>query len=155
VEAVASMRKYMTDFAITTDIIVGFPGETLEQFEESRKFMETMSFDNAYIFKYSTRPGTPAAEWEDDVSEDEKIRRHQVLLEDQNIRGQKINEQLIGTSVEVLVEGVSRRNEKKLSGRTRTNKIVVFDAVGDLEIGDVVQVKISSAMPQTIYGEIE
>jgi tRNA-2-methylthio-N6-dimethylallyladenosine synthase len=154
-EAVASLRKYMPGFAITTDIIVGFPGETLEQFEESRTFMEEIGFDNAYIFKYSTRPGTPAAEWGDDVSEAEKIRRHQVLLEDQNIRGQKLNEQLIGTSVEVLVEGVSKRNKQKWSGRSRTNKIVVFDVAGDLEIGDLVKVKISSAKPQTIYGEIE
>jgi tRNA-2-methylthio-N6-dimethylallyladenosine synthase len=154
-EALASMKKYMSGFAITTDVIVGFPGETEEQFQETRRFMEEMKFDNAYIFKYSTRPGTPAAEWEDDVSEDEKIRRHQILLDDQNERGQRINEHLVGTSVEVLVEGVSKRNDDKWSGRTRTNKIVVFDAIGNLEIGDLVIVKISSAMPQTIYGEIE
>ena len=154
-EAVILMRKYLPDFAITTDIIVGFPGETEEQFEETRKFMEAMNFDNAYIFKYSTRPGTPAAEWEDDVSEEEKMRRNQILLEDQNIRGQKINEQLIGSCVEVLVEGLSKRNDQKFSGRTRTNKIVIFDGIDDLKVGDLVRVRISSAMPQTIYGEIE
>ncbi len=78
-ESVTLLRKYMPDFAITTDIIVGFPGETEEQFEETRKFMEDMNFDNAYIFKYSKRPGTPAAEWEDDVSEEEKMRRNQIF----------------------------------------------------------------------------
>jgi len=154
-EAVTVLLKYMPDIAITTDIIVGFPGETEEQFEETRKFMEDINFDNAYIFKYSTRPGTPAADWEDDVSEEEKMRRHQVLLEDQNLRGQKINEHLIGSSVEVLVEGLSKRNDQKFSGRTRTNKIVIFDGIDDLKVGDLVKVKISSAMPQTIYGEIE
>ena len=154
-EAVAVIRKYMPDLAITTDIIVGFPGETDEQFEDTKKFMEEMNFDNAYIFKYSTRPGTPAAEWEDDVSEEEKTRRNQILLEDQNIRGQKINEQLIGSSVEVLVEGLSKRNDQKFSGRTRTNKIVIFDGIDDLTVGDLVKVRILSAMPQTIYGEIE
>ncbi len=154
-EAVALMRKYMPGFGITTDVIVGFPGETEEQFQETRKFMDEMNFDNAYIFKYSTRPGTPAAQWEDDISEEEKMRRNHILLEDQNIRGQKINEQLIGFSVEVLVEGLSKRNEQKFSGRTRTNKIVVFDGVDGLKIGDLVKVRILSAMPQTIYGEIE
>ena len=154
-EALAAMNKYMPGFAITTDVIVGFPGETEEQFQETRQFMEEMQFDNSYIFKYSKRPGTPAAEWGDDITEEEKIRRHQILLDDQNERGQRINEKLIGSSVEVLVEGVSKRNNDKWSGRTRTNKIVVFDATGNLERGDLVTVKISSAKPQTVYGEIE
>jgi len=150
--AVERLREATPEFAITTDIIVGFPSETEAEFEETRAFMETIGFDNAFIFKYSPRPGTPAAEWDDDVPGDEKLRRNKVLLDDQDQRAQRINDSQIGTTQEVLVEGPSLRNKARWSGRSRTNKIVIFDPAAGCEVGDLVNVRIERAMPQTLYG---
>ena len=152
--AVARLREATSEFAITTDIIVGFPSETEAEFEETRAFMEMIGFDNAFIFKYSPRPGTPAAEWDDNVPEGEKLRRNKVLLDDQDLRGSRLNEALVGTLQEVLIEGPSLRNKERWSGRSRTNKIVVFDPVAGCQAGDLVEVKIERAMPQTLYGTI-
>ena len=153
-DAVRRLRDAMPDFSLTTDVIVGFPGETAEEFEETRSLMELAGFDNAFIFKYSPRPGTPAAAMEDDVGEDEKMRRNQVLLADQDIRGQKNNEALVGTVQEVLVDGPSLRNTARWAGRTPGNKIAVFTPSEGLEPGALVRVRIVSAAPQTLYGEI-
>jgi len=150
--ALQRLREAVPALAVTTDIIVGFPGETPEDFEQTRECMETAGFDNAFIFKYSPRPGTPAADWDDDVPEEEKRRRNQVLLEDQDRRGLRLNERLIGTTLDVLAEGESQRNETRWSGRSDTNKIVVFDPGPDCRIGDRVKVRIERAMPQTLYG---
>jgi len=133
-------------------MIVGFPSESGEEFEISRRFMEEIGFDNAFIFKYSPRPGTRAADWIDDVPAEEKMRRNQVLLEDQNERGRSINRRLIGTEVQVLVQGVSPRNPARWSGRTRTNKIVVFEPARQLAPGDFVAVAVDRVEPQTLYG---
>jgi len=153
-EALQRLRETTPGLAITTDIIVGFPGETGSDFERTRECMETAGFDNAFIFKYSPRPGTPAAEWGDDVPETEKRRRNQVLLEDQDRRGQRINGQLVGEMLEVLAEGESPRNTQRWSGRSPTNKIVVFEPEADCRVGDRVAVCIERAMPQTLYGRM-
>jgi len=153
-EALQRLRETTPGLAITTVIIVGFPGETGSDFERTRECMETAGFDNAFIFKYSPRPGTPAAEWEDDVPEAEKRRRNQVLLEDQDRRGQRINEQLVGETLVVLAEGESPRNTQRWSGRSATNKIVVFEPEADCRVGDRVAVSIERAMPQTLYGRM-
>ncbi len=152
--AVERLRTAVPDLALTTDIIVGFPSETEAEFEETRAFMDRIEFDNAFVFKYSSRPGTPAAEWEDDVSDAEKLRRNKVLLADQDRRGRELNERLVGSIQEVLVEGESLRNTERWSGRSRTNKIVVFTPVMGCKVGDLVCVKIDRAMPQTLYGTI-
>lgn len=151
-EALQRLREAVPTLAVTTDIIVGFPGETGDDFEQTRACMEGAGFDNAFIFKYSPRPGTPAATWEDDVPEEEKRRRNQVLLEDQDQRGVHLNERLVGTTLEVLAEGESLRNAERWSGRSPTNKIVVFEPAADCRLGDLVNVKIERAMPQTLYG---
>ncbi|MFC1498704.1 tRNA (N6-isopentenyl adenosine(37)-C2)-methylthiotransferase MiaB [Verrucomicrobiota bacterium] len=148
------LRSVMPQIAITTDIITGFPSETVEEFEVTRLFMDEIGFDNAFIFKYSPRPDTLAAEWDDDVAEDEKKRRNQVLLADQDKRGLAINKSLVGRHAEVLVEGESLRNASRWSGRTRTNKIVVFEPTDKVAAGDIVNVKIERAMAQTLYGVI-
>ncbi len=153
-EAVQRLRDARADLAVTTDVIVGFPSETEAEFEETRAFMEEVGFDNSFIFKYSPRPSTPAADWDDDVSDEEKMRRNKVLLEDQQARGTRINERLVGKTVEVLVEGPSRRNAARWAGRSGTNKIVVFDPVEGIKAGDLVMVKIDRAMPQTVYGRV-
>jgi tRNA-2-methylthio-N6-dimethylallyladenosine synthase len=152
-DAVARLRSAMPDLALTTDVIVGFPGETVADFEETRSLMREAAFDNAFIFKYSPRPGTPAAALEDDVAEEEKMRRNQVLLADQDLRGVALNRQLVGTIQEVLAEGPSLRNTARWSGRTPGNKIVIFDPPADLAAGDAVRVRITRAAPQTLYGD--
>ena len=153
-DAVRRLRSAMPDFALTTDVIVGFPGETGEDFEETRQLMNLADFDNAFIFKYSPRPGTPAASMSDDVTGSEKMRRNQVLLVDQDIRGKAANQRLMGSLQEVLVEGPSLRNETRWAGRSPGNKIVVFDPVLGLQPGTLVNIRITRVEPQTLYGEV-
>lgn len=152
--AVNRLRTALPGLALTTDIIVGFPGEADDDFEATREVMEAAAFDNAFIFKYSPRPGTPAAEWEDDVPDEIKKERNKILLEDQDKRGQRLNERYIGQTVEVLVEGPSLRNSERWSGRSRENKIVVFASLPSLKAGELMRVKIHDARPQTLYGDI-
>jgi len=154
-EAVRHLRRSMPEFALTTDVIVGFPGETEEDFEATRSLMNEADFDNAFIFKYSPRPGTPAADLPDDVTDDEKMRRNQVLLEDQDRRGVAANARLVGTLQEVLVEGPSRRNADRWAGRSPGNKIVIFDPAPGLQPGTLARVRITRAAPQTLYGDLE
>ena len=153
-DAVRRLRGAMPDFALTTDVIVGFPGETPEDFEDTRRLMNQADFDNAFIFKYSPRPGTPAASMADDVTDDEKMRRNQVLLVDQDIRGKAANQRLMGSLQEVLVEGPSLRNETRWAGRSPGNKIVVFDPVQGVKPGTLVNILINRVAPQTLYGEV-
>ncbi|OVE74231.1 hypothetical protein BVX94_01055 [bacterium B17] len=155
IEAVGRIREKVPDLAITTDVIVGFPSETEDEFEATRSLMEEISFDNAFIFKYSPRPDTRALKWEDDVSDEEKLRRNKVLLDDQDKRGTLINEGLIGKTVEVMAEGPSKRNTDRWAGRSSANKIVIFEHASGVEVGDLVDVLIERAMPQTLYGKIE
>ena len=150
--AVKRLRSVLPGMALTTDIIVGFPSETEKEFEETREFMDEIGFDNAFIFKYSPRPGTGALKWDDDVAGEEKLRRNKVLLADQDKRGLVINGRLVGRVQEVLAEGPSLRNPARWSGRTRTNKIVVFDPVPAVKPGDLVNVRIDRAGAQTVYG---
>ncbi|MBR1609706.1 MAG: MiaB/RimO family radical SAM methylthiotransferase, partial [Kiritimatiellae bacterium] len=150
--AVRMLREGVPDVAITTDVIVGYPGETEEDFELTRSAMEEAGFDNAFVFKYSPRPGTVSAAMEDDVPEEEKKRRDQVLLADQDARGLRCNSLWVGRTVEVLAEGPSLRNPDRWSGRTRQNKIVAFDPPAGIAKGAFVDVKIETAHPQTLIG---
>ena len=152
--AVARLREAVPTLALTTDIIVGFPGETEEDFEETRALMEAARFDNAFIFKYSPREGTPAAQWEDDVPEEEKLRRNHALLRDQDRRGLALNQALVGQTVAVLAEGPSLRNKARWSGRTTGNKIVIFEPRPGLLAGDIISVAIERAAAQTLYGPL-
>ena len=150
--AVAKLHAFDPEFSVTTDVIVGYPGETEADFEETRTLMEEAGFDNAFVFKYSPRPGTRSAALPDDVPTAEKERRDQVLLADQELRGQKRNDRLVGTVREVMVEGPSKRNAARWSGRDSGNRIVVWDACGG-EIGALVRVRITEAHPQILVGE--
>ena len=152
--AVAKLRAFDPEFAVTTDVIVGYPGETEADFEATRSLMEEAGFDNAFVFKYSPRPGTRSAALPDDVPTKEKERRDQVLLADQERRGQARNDRLVGTVREVLVEGPSLRNAARWSGHDSGNRIVVFGPKGPLEVGRPVKVRIVEAHPQILIGEI-
>ena len=152
--AVRRLRELDPEFALTTDVIVGYPGETEEDFEATRSLMEEAGFDNAFVFKYSPRPGTRAARLPDDVPLAEKERRDQVLLADQELRGQRRNERLVGTVREVLCEGPSKRNRARLSGRDGGNRIVVWEAAGSPPpVGTPVLVRVTEAHPQILVGE--
>ena len=156
--AVAKLRTFDPEFAVTTDVIVGYPGETEADFEATRTLMEEAGFDNSFIFKYSPRPGTRSAALADDVPTEEKERRDQVLLADQEARGLRRNAALVGTVREVMVEGPSKRNKARLSGRDSGNRIVVWDApeagaAGRPAAGDLVKVRVVEAHPQVLVGE--
>jgi tRNA-2-methylthio-N6-dimethylallyladenosine synthase len=153
--AVRRLRDAVPSLALTTDVIVGFPGETEADFEATRLLMDEAQFDNAYIFKYSPREGTPAAAWEDDVAAAEKMRRNQVLLVDQDRRGAELNQACVGRKVEVLVEGPSLRNKERWAGRSSTNKIVIFDPRETIQVGDIVSVLIERVGPQVMYGTLK
>lgn len=152
-ELVRKIKAAIPDAALTTDIIVGFPGETEEQFQETMSLVEEVGFHSAYTFIYSPRSGTPAAEMEDNVSEAEKKDRLQRLINLVNRLGREQNEKLRGQIVEVLVEGESKNNPDVLMGRTRTNKIVHFTAPKDT-IGQLIHVKITEPQTWTLYGEV-
>ena len=154
--AVKKLREFDPEFSITTDVIVGYPGETAEDFELTRSLMDEAGFDNAFIFKYSPRPGTRSAELEDDVPTEEKERRDQVLLEDQERRGLERNLRLVGTVREVMAEGPSKRNAGRWSGRDGGNRIVVWDrgSAADPERGEIVKVAITEAHAQILIGRI-
>ena len=153
--AVRKLREFDPEFAVTTDVIVGYPGETEEDFEATRSLMEEAGFDNSFVFKYSPRPGTRSAKLPDDVPTAEKERRDQVLLADQEARGQRRNDRLVGTVREVLAEGPSKRNAARWSGRDSGNRIVVWDvAEGCREtVGARVKLRITAAHPQILVGE--
>ena len=156
--AVRKLRDFDPAFAVTTDVIVGYPGETEADFELTRSLMDEAGFDNAFVFKYSPRPGTRSAALADDVPTVEKERRDQVLLADREARGQRRNERLVGTVREVMVEGPSKRNPGRWSGRDGGNRIVVWDRLpgeGEegLPVGSLVRVRITGAHPQILIGE--
>lgn len=150
--AVERLKALVPHIAVTTDIIVGFPTETKEEFGLTGRLMDEIGFDNSFIFKYSPRPGTKAFSLEDDVSAAEKLRRNHVLLEAQNRRSLVLNQRWVGKECSVLVEGPSRRNANRLTARTATNLIAVFDAFAGARPGDMATIKIIRAEAQTLYG---
>jgi tRNA-2-methylthio-N6-dimethylallyladenosine synthase len=151
VDLVGRVREARPGIAITTDIIVGFPGETDADYEETRKLVEQIQFDNAFVFRYSPRQETPAAEMPGQVDERIKEARNHDLLEVVNGCARRINERLIGQTVEILCEGLSKTNRSRLMGRTRTNKIVLFESADDLA-GEFVDVQIERATGFSLYG---
>lgn len=147
------IRKYMPEAAITTDIIVGFPGETEEDFLETVDLVRQVKFDSAFTFVYSKRAGTPAARMEDPVSLEEKKERLQRLNDALSQISRGINDKLQDTVVEVLVEGPSKTNEAMLSGRTTTNKTVIFAGDPSL-VGKFVNVTITEAQTWVLKGTL-
>jgi len=148
---IQTVRETVPGVSITTDIIVGFPGETEEDFRETLKMVETVGFDSAFTFKYSPRPGTRASELEDSVPEAAKGERLEHLIAVQRSITDRKNKELVGREVEILVEGESRRGGGQLVGRTRTDKTVVFNGERRLA-GSCVQVSIDGAKGWTLWG---
>ena len=151
VDLVRRVRQAREGIAITTDIIVGFPGETEDDYRQTRDLVDQVQFDNAFVFRYSPRRETPAAEMPDQIDEFIKEQRNHDLLKIVDESARRANAHLVGQNVEILCEGPSKTNRARLMGRTRTNKIVVFE--GDDELaGELVDVQIERATGFSLYG---
>ena len=151
-EKVAFLREIVPHVALGTDIIVGFPTETDEEFEETCHAMETIRFATAFLFAYSPRKGTPSSRWKDDVLSEVKEQRLQRLLELQEAISYNDMQSMVHTTAEVLVEAKSFKDSTMVKGRTRGWKNVVFPGSEDL-IGTLQQVKLHSFTHQTFVGE--
>jgi len=147
------IRRYLPQAAITTDIIVGFPDERPEEFEETLAVMQAVRFDAAFMFKYSPRAGTKAAEMPDNVPEEEKARRLKAIIQLQKTHTLERNKAMVGTVQEILIDGTSRKNPDEMIGRTDTNKIVVIKE-GHPAVGEFCQVKIEKAVGVSLFGKI-
>jgi len=149
---IEKLRRVQPRMGITTDIILGFPGETEEDFQQTLSVMREVEFDQAYIFKYSPRRDTPAAAMPDQVPQPVKEERNQRLLEVVNEIGARHYQKLVGQRAQILVEGPSKKNAARMMGRTRCNKIVVFDG-SERHRGQLMDVKIIRAGSFTLYGD--
>ena len=146
------MKKKIPNVSISTDIIVGFPGETEEDFKETLEVVNYCKYDNAFTFIYSPRENTPAAKLKDDVSLEEKERRLYELNDTVNKYFLENNKKLEGKIVDVLVEGLSEKKKDNYYGYTFNNKLINF--TGNAKIGDIVKVKVTSAKTWSLDGEI-
>ncbi|MDR2148160.1 MAG: tRNA (N6-isopentenyl adenosine(37)-C2)-methylthiotransferase MiaB [Tannerella sp.] len=152
-DRVAAIRRILPECSISTDLFCGFHSETEQDYEETLSLMREVGFDAAFMFKYSERPGTFAAKHlADDIEEDVKIRRLQGMIELQNKLSEASNRRDVGKTVEVLVEGFSKRSREQLFGRTQQNKVVVFNKMNH-RVGDFVPVRITDATSATLQGE--
>ena len=151
-EIVSALRAVQPDMYFSTDVIVGFPGETAEDFAQTRELFEACNYDMAYIFKYSIRSGTPAAMLADQVPDEVKEERNHVLLGLLAANSARRNATLLGTTQEVLVEGPDKKG-RRFMGRTRGNRIVHFDADERL-VGELVPVKIERVSTAVLYGQL-
>jgi tRNA-2-methylthio-N6-dimethylallyladenosine synthase len=155
VEICEKMKAARPDIAITTDIIVGFPGETEEDFQATIDTVRQVEFANAFVFRYSKRRNTPAAEMDGQLEESVKEERNQILLEVVNEMCMRQHAALVGTSAQILCEGPSRYNDQRLSGRTSQNRIVIFDGEAERYIGRLVNVSIDRSSGFTLFGNVE
>ncbi len=145
------LRGACPEIAVTTDVIVGFPGEKEEDYAATRALVDELAFDNAFVFRYSPRKDTPAAEMAAQVPEETKEARNQDLLSVVNAHAQQKLRNLVGRNVEILCTGPSRHNERRLTGRTRGNKIAVFEGPSALT-GRLVDLRITETAGFTLYG---
>lgn len=152
IEICEKMKAARPDLAITTDIIVGFPGETEEDFQATIRTVERLEFDNAFVFRYSKRKDTPAAEMEDQIPETVKEERNQRLLDVVNRLAIEKNAAIVGTVQSVLCEGPSKNNSSTLSGRTPQNKIVIFEGDVNRLTGEILDIDIKDSTGFTTYG---
>ena len=153
---IRKLRAVRPDMSMSSDFIVGFPGETEEDFDKLMKLITDISFDASFSFIFSPRPGTPAANLPDDTPHEVKLRRLQHLqaMVEDNVR--RIGESRLGTVQRILVEGASRKSAAELMGRTECNRIVNFDAgpLGQRLVGQMIDVRITQALPHSLRGEV-
>jgi tRNA-2-methylthio-N6-dimethylallyladenosine synthase len=145
------IKKSSRRLALTSDIIVGFPGETDEDFQQTVELVRQCEYDSLYIFKYSKRAGTPAAEFHDNVPETEKTARFLELEKVQRAAQEKIYKSYVGRTLSVLAEKQSSRSKKDLSGHSTCHKVVNFEGDSSLE-GEIVDVVVTAAKTNSLYG---
>jgi tRNA-2-methylthio-N6-dimethylallyladenosine synthase len=150
-DRVALIREHVPDCALSTDIIVGFPGETESDFEQTLQVAEEVGYDGAFTFIYSPRRGTEAATLPDQTPHPVKVERMERLVEVVQRRAGERAQRFVGRTLEVLVEGPSRTDASRLRGRTRHNKVVNFAGLG--QPGELVMVEITGATSQTLMGQ--
>ncbi|WP_193213558.1 tRNA (N6-isopentenyl adenosine(37)-C2)-methylthiotransferase MiaB [Luteolibacter marinus] len=154
VEICEKMKAARPGIAITTDIIVGFPGETEEDFQATIDTVKRLEFDNAFVFRYSKRKDTPAAEMDDQLPERVKEERNQRLLDVVNELAIAKNAALVGTVQQVFCEGPSKTNKQRLTGRTSTNKILIFEGDAHKLTGQLVDIRVEESTGFTLYGSV-
>ncbi len=150
---IRKLRKVRPNIQISSDFIVGFPGETAQDFEDTMNLIAQVNFDMSFSFIYSARPGTPAADMPDDVSEDEKKQRLYLLQQRINNQAAQFSRAMLGTEQRVLVEGPSKKDIMELTGRTETNRIVNFKGTPDM-IGKFVDIKITDVWTNSLRGDV-
>jgi tRNA-2-methylthio-N6-dimethylallyladenosine synthase len=150
---IRKLRKVRPNIAMSSDFIIGFPGETEQDFENTMDLIASVNFDMSFSFIYSARPGTPAADVPDDVSEDTKKQRLYLLQQRINQQSQDHARKMFNTEQRILVEGPSKKNPMELRGRTENNRVVNFEGP-HTTIGQFVDVKIVEAMPNSLRGEL-
>ncbi len=148
------LRQIRPDISISSDFIVGFPGETDADFNATMQLIEDIGFDISYSFIYSPRPGTPAANFPDDVSMETKKERLNLLQRTITANAQRISQNMVGTEQKIIVTGPSKKDPNELKGRTENNRIVNFNGSEDL-IGQLVTVTITEALPNSLRGELK
>lgn len=153
-DLIEKARRIIPGVSFSTDIITGFPTETLEDHLMTLEVMENVKYDGAYMFKYSPREGTKAYRMEDDVTEEVKTKRLQQIIELQHRHSLELNNGLIGKTERILVEGFSKKSDKFMAGRTDTNKVAIFPVIEGVSEGDYVDVKIDRVTSATLFGEM-
>ncbi len=149
------LRRIRPDISISSDFIVGFPGETEKDFEDTMKLVQEIGFDSSFSFIYSARPGTPAADLTDDTPEAVKKQRLQILQARIEQQALSISRKMVGTTERLLVTGISRKDPEQLQGRTENNRVVNFSCHDRLLIGQFVSVSITEALPHSLRGRLD
>jgi tRNA-2-methylthio-N6-dimethylallyladenosine synthase len=153
IDKINRLREYRPELSLSSDFIIGFPGETDDEFEDTMALIEMMAFDASFSFIYSARPGTPAADFADDVDlsvKKERLKRLQVYI---NKNALAISDKMVGTVQTVLVEGLSKKNQLQVRGRTENNRVVNFTGHPRLT-GQFVDVMITEALPNSLRGRL-
>jgi tRNA-2-methylthio-N6-dimethylallyladenosine synthase len=151
---IEELRAAVPDLALSTDLIVGFPGETEEDFQDTLDLVERVGYDNVFAFRYSRRPGTPAAALADQVPAEVKASRNARLLETASRVAARCAARLVGRVMPVLVDGPSRKSADELAGRTECNRVVNFAGHGGAGPGSLVPVRITEALPHSLRGAL-
>ncbi len=153
-QKIRRLREVRPDIALSSDFIVGFPGETEHDFEQTLALVRELEFDQSFSFVYSARPGTPAASFPDNVSLEEKKQRLRRLQDQLNLQARRISEQMVDSVQRVVVESASKKNAAELAGRTENNRVVNFPGPPEL-IGRMVDVRITGALANSLRGRLE
>jgi tRNA-2-methylthio-N6-dimethylallyladenosine synthase len=148
------LRTIRPDISLSSDFIIGFPGETEQDFAATMTLIETVGFDHSFSFIYSARPGTPAAEMTDDTPLEVKKQRLAILQHRISQQAQAISRRMVGTTESVLVSGVAKKDPGQLQGRTENNRVVNFSCSDHGLIGDFAKVIVREALPNSLRGEL-